>query len=285
MTDEAGIRSHWEAVPVGENIVGSLARDFGGDYRAFFAAYDRWLYSSQGHILRALDRFDWAGKRVLEIGLGQGSDSEQLIRRGALWSGIDLTRESVERLSMRLRERNLPYEQLVQGSVVDLPFRKQKFDVVYAHGVLHHVPDIERAQAEIKRVLARDGRLVIMLYARNSLNYWVSIWGLRRAGLALICLLGIPARGIYGEHKRLARQLGLRNYLQMKNFIHRSTDGPNNPFSKVYDRKTLLRDFPDFEVVQMFKLWMHAPPLPVDALPGERWLGWHLWAELRPRAA
>jgi len=122
-----------------------------------------------------------------------------------------------------------------------------------------------------------------MLYARKSLNYWVSIRWIRRMGLASICLFRIPVTGIYGEHKRLARELGLRNYLKMKNFIHRSTDGPYNPYSKVYDTNTIIRDFPAFEILRTFKLWMHAPPLPVHGLPGEGLLGWHLWAELKPR--
>jgi SAM-dependent methyltransferase len=283
MIDEVQIRSRWESIPVGENIVGSLHRDFGGDYRTFFEAYDHWLYESQSHILRALNQFDWKGKRVLEIGLGQGSDSEQLIQRGALWSGIDLTRESVERVKRRLAIRNLPFDCLAQGSAVDLPFRDRCFDIVYSHGVLHHIPEIKRAQEEIRRVLASDGRLIIMLYARNSLNYLVSIRWVRRIGLALICLFRIPVVGIYSEHKRLARELGLRHYLKMENFIHRSTDGPNNPYSKVYDTKTIMADFPAFEILRTFKLWMHAPPLPVHGLPGESLFGWHLWVELKPR--
>jgi hypothetical protein len=39
------------------------------------------------HILRALDRLKWEGKRVLEIGIGQGADAEQLIQRGR--AGLD----------------------------------------------------------------------------------------------------------------------------------------------------------------------------------------------------
>lgn len=281
MIDELQIRSRWESSPVDEHVVGRLYRD--GAHAAFFDAYDRWRYKSQSHILQALDEFDWKGKRVLEIGLGQGADSEQLIRRGALWSGTDLTWESVQRVKKRFTIRNLPFECLVQSSAVDLPFRDKQFDVVYSHGVLHHIPEIKRAQKEIRRVLASDGRLIVMLYARYSLNYLVCIRWLRRIGLALICLAHIPARGVYGEHKALARQCGLRNYLTMDNFVHRSTDGPNNPYSKVYDRRTIIEDFPAFEIVRTFKLWMHAPPLPVHWLPGERFLGWHLWAELKPR--
>jgi hypothetical protein len=63
---ERAILAHWESSPVGEeNVAGSLYRNFGGDYGVFFDAYNCWLYKSQSHILRALDQFDWKGKRVL----------------------------------------------------------------------------------------------------------------------------------------------------------------------------------------------------------------------------
>ena len=99
------------------------------------------------------------------------------------WSGVDLTAESVERVRTRLTLRELPYEELRQGSVLDLPFADDTFDMVFSHGVLHHVPDIKQAQSEIHRVLRPGGELVIMLYARWSLNYLVSIALIRRAAL------------------------------------------------------------------------------------------------------
>ena len=68
-----------------------------------------------------------AGKKVLEIGLGEGSDSERLIRLGARWSGVDLTAESVSRVRTRFTLRELPYEELRQGSVLDLPFGDSAF--------------------------------------------------------------------------------------------------------------------------------------------------------------
>ena len=41
----------------------------------------------ENHIPACLDALGVSGKRVLEIGLGQGADSESLIRRGARSSG------------------------------------------------------------------------------------------------------------------------------------------------------------------------------------------------------
>jgi len=283
MADEHEIQSHWQKNPVGENLVGSLGEDFLDDHANFFDAYDKWYYGGQEHVLKALDKFDWRDKRVLEIGLGQGSDAEQLIRRGADWSGVDLTAESIRRVGERLRLRGLHYRKLVQGSATALPFNNGDFDIVFSHGVLHHVPDILSAQTQIRRVLKEDGRLIIMMYARWSLNYQVAIKFVRRLGLMVLYVLPIDFSGIYAAHKRNAQRVGLVNYLKIKNFIHRATDGPDNPYAKVYDRSTLQRDFPDFELVRTFKRYMHAPPLPIHGLPGESVFGWHLWAELKPR--
>lgn len=284
MVKEGDIQFHWQRTPVGENVFGTLKNDFGGDHDAFFTAFDSWRYGRERHILPMLDQIDWCGKRVLEIGLGQGSESEHIIRRGAIWSGIDLTQESVERVRTRLSLRQLDYEELKQASTLDIPFPDKRFDVVFSHGVLHHVPDIKLAQQEIRRVLKDDGRLIMMVYAKNSLNYQVAIKWIRRFGLALIYFLPIPVSGVYKKHKRLAQQAGLFNYLNMDNFVHRSTDGPDNPYSKVYDRAAIEADFPSFAIVKTEQKWMHAPPLPVHGLPGEHFLGWHLWAELKPRA-
>lgn len=224
-----------------------------------------------------------SGKKLLEIGLGQGADSEQLIQRGAIWSGLDLTPESVSRVKTRLSIRNIPYQSVKQGSVLSIPYESKSFDTVFSHGVLHHVPDIQAAQAEIHRVLKPGGELIVMLYARNSLNYLLSISLFRRLGLLAVALTNSRLGGVYDVHLDNARSVGLLRYLRMSNFIHRNTDGPLNPYSKVYTISDVQRDFPDFRIVCAYKQFMHAPPLPVHWIPLHRALGWHLWVHLMAR--
>lgn len=284
---EQVVQSFWSAHPCGDHIVGGLHDRFADDYEQFFAAYDAWRYDQEGHIPACLDRIDWRDKTVLEIGLGQGAESEQLIRRGARWSGLDLTRESVERVRARLSVRGLPHDALKQGSALAIPYEDDSFDHVFSHGVLHHIPDIRTAQAEIHRVLRPGGTLVAMLYARNSLNYQVSIRLVRRAVLAAAYPLRrtrvVSRSALLRQHLDNAERSGLRRYLDLDTFTHRNTDGPLNPFARVYSEREVVRDFPDFELVESFRRYMHAPPLPVRRLPfGDR-LGWHLWVRLRAR--
>jgi len=289
--DEQTIQSFWQEHACGDAQIGGLRERFRGDYEQFFTDYDQFRYQNERHLPVCLAALNVAGKRVLEIGLGEGSESEHLIRQGARWSGIDLTAESIERVRTRLTLRELPYEDLRQGSVLDLPFADGAFDMVFSHGVLHHVPEIKQAQAEIHRVLRPGGELVIMMYARWSLNYLVSIGLIRRA--ALLAAFPLAKAGILkdGEpqstlaaHLGNAREAGLFRYLRLEQFVHHNTDGPANPYALVYDRRRIEQDFPSFRVTRTYKRFMHAPPLPVHRLPGETFMGWHMWAHLQPVA-
>lgn len=205
---ESEIQSFWQRYPCGDMQVGGIQR-YRNDYEAFFKEYDNFRYSKESHIIRCLDKINFKNRDTLEIGLGQGADSEQIIRRGAIWSGIDLTNESVERVKVRFALRELPYKELKQGSVLDLPFDNNSFDIVFSHGVLHHVPNINKAQNEIHRVLKPAGELIVMLYAKMSLNYLLSISILRRLGLIILYFSNYDLGGIYSQHLVNAHNIGL----------------------------------------------------------------------------
>lgn len=282
---ENEVRDFWEANPCGATLVGDLTVEARQDYAEFFDRYDRYRYKKEPHILRNLDAIDLKDKRVLEIGLGQGADAEQLALRGAIYSGVDLTEESVKRVKMRFEIKGLSFDRIEHGSALSLPFEDNSFDIVFSHGVLHHIPEIKKASAEIARVLKPDGELVAMLYAKRSLNYLVAIAGVRRVALLGAYLVGSKADGIVGGHLKNAREKGIWNYLRLKNFVHANTDGPANPYSKVYNKRELAADFPDFDLTRSYHSFMHAPPLPVGWLPLENVLGWHWWVHLHPKKA
>jgi SAM-dependent methyltransferase len=120
---------------------------------------------------------------------------------------LDLTQELVDRMRMRTEIHELPIEDIKVGSALEIPYADRQFDVVFSHGVLHHI-QIRPAEAEIRRVLKSTGSPIIMVYAKHSLNYQVSIRIIRRLGLALLMPVPRKLPGIYERHRKNARKVG-----------------------------------------------------------------------------
>lgn len=112
-----------------------------------------------------------SGEKVLEVGVGIGTDLTQYAKNGAEVYGIDLGQDQVDLTKLNFELRGLQYSELRQASAEELPFEDNSFDLVYSFGVLHHTPDTEKAISEVKRVLNEDGQAIIMLYARGWKHY------------------------------------------------------------------------------------------------------------------
>ncbi len=158
------VRNFWDREACGER--------YGDDQ-------DRLRYELEPEIAAFADFGSTAGLRVLEIGVGMGSDSVRFAEAGALLTGIDLTDRAVEITRERLSVRGLAADIRV-ADAESLPFADSSFDVVYSWGVLHHTPNTPRALLEAERVLALGGRLKVMLYHRRS---WVAFGAWARFGL------------------------------------------------------------------------------------------------------
>jgi SAM-dependent methyltransferase len=114
-------------------------------------------------------QFDrWAGKRVLEVGCGAGSDLLRFAEAGARATGIDLSPRSASLTKTRLRLYNCQGNVLI-ADAERLPFKTDSFDLVYSWGVLHHTPDTEQSIKEVYRVTRLGGKICVMLYHRHSL--------------------------------------------------------------------------------------------------------------------
>jgi len=143
--------------------------------REFFDSVERHRYTEYAPWMPRLMEFDkFGGKRLLEIGCGMGTDLLQFARGGADCTGIDLTPRSVEITRHRFALYGAPGTFMISDGE-RLPFRSETFDVVYSNGVLHHTPDTPGAIREVHRVLRPRGIAKVMLYHRNSLNYWIEI--------------------------------------------------------------------------------------------------------------
>lgn len=109
-----------------------------------------------------LRRFS-TNRDVLEVGCGTGLLLERIARFARSAKGIDLSEGMLEKARARSLDVTL-------GSATDLPFADASFDVACSFKVLPHVRDIERALAEMTRVVRPGGMVVIELYNPFSLR-------------------------------------------------------------------------------------------------------------------
>jgi ubiquinone/menaquinone biosynthesis C-methylase UbiE len=96
--------------------------------------------------------------RGLEIGAGTGYFSLNLLRQGILSdvTCTDVSPGMLEELASSAERLHLDVD-TVLCDAESLPFESNSFDVVFGHAVLHHIPDLERAFSEFRRVLKPGG--------------------------------------------------------------------------------------------------------------------------------
>ena len=120
--------------------------------------------------------FEKQNLKILDVGCGTGINLSRLEKYGHVY-GIDISEEAVN----YCRKRG---HKIVQGSVMDIPFSDNSFDVVTSLGVFYHrdVADDLRGMREIFRVLKSGGRLFFFDSAMNCLsgNHDIVFHGIRR---------------------------------------------------------------------------------------------------------
>lgn len=253
-------REQWGQDPCGAES----GREHDLGTREFFEAVENQRYNEYAPWMRRLMGFDqFPGASLLEIGCGMGSDLLQFARGGALCTGIDLTPRSIEITRHRFALYNHKASLMISDGE-HLPFKSNSFDVVYSNGVLHHTPDTEGAIREVHRVLRPDGLAKIMLYHRNSLNFWVEIV-LRRGILA-------------GEYLRG------RSSEQIMSRVIEFSEHEARPLVKVYSRRQARKLFTQFkdvkiDVEQLTRSELRfLSPLVSDSMLGRlsRTIGWNV---------
>ncbi len=107
-------------------------------------------------LLRDLLRSLSGGARVLDLGCGPGQDTRYLASRGFQPVGFDAVRPFLEWARVRHRETRL-----VQGDIIELPFRPHAFTAAWAAASLIHLPkrDVRRALTELRAIMTPGGRL------------------------------------------------------------------------------------------------------------------------------
>jgi SAM-dependent methyltransferase len=130
---------------------------------------------AQARFLEGTNAFDVAlaavvearPRRLLEVGCGMGQFAAAVAERtDAEVVATDLSSRMVELASSRGLDARV-------ADVQALPFADAEFDSVAANWMLYHVPDVDRALGELRRVVEEDGTLVATtIGAEHMADVW-----------------------------------------------------------------------------------------------------------------
>jgi len=165
-------KSVWGLSPAGTTSSKAKpnTKEFFDEAFKYRAEYEQpWLYD-------VIPFKSFKNKKVLEIGCGAGFDAYNIAREGAIYTGIDITPENIQRTKTHLSYFNLTGE-ILEADAENLPLKwEEKFDIVYSNGVLHHTPNMKKSFSDAYSVLKDGGEFYVILYHKNSIFYWFTLF-------------------------------------------------------------------------------------------------------------
>lgn len=140
-------------------------------FMTIFPLWKKWIKKIIPHI---------TGEKILEVSFGNGYLMAQYASDKYKIYGIDYNEKMLEIASNKMKKRNIK-AQLSQGNVENLPFPNNTFDTVINTMAFTGYPNGEKAMSELKRVLKKDGKLLLVDFDypknRNRIGYMiVKLW-------------------------------------------------------------------------------------------------------------
>jgi ubiquinone/menaquinone biosynthesis C-methylase UbiE len=180
-----------------------------------------------GKLRKALGKPVGTFDRALEIGAGTGYFSLNLLQAGVIAEAVatDISQGMLDALAATAKRLGLPVE-TVCTEAASLPFPDDSFDLVFGHAVLHHLPDLDAAFREFRRVLRPGG---VVVFAGEPSHYGDRLAAYpKRAALAVAPLW----RRLMGAGERLgfddpdeAREHGLEHFVDVHAFTPHDLGG------------------------------------------------------------
>ena len=132
-------------------------------------------FRAEPHILKFTEFPQWKNKKVLEVGCGLGTVGINFTLNGADYTGVELSKESLEIAKKRFEVYNQSGK-FYLGNAEELSsfVPIETYDLIYSFGVIHHSPHPEKIVSQIKKYMNENSVLKIMLYAKDSWkNYMI----------------------------------------------------------------------------------------------------------------
>jgi ubiquinone/menaquinone biosynthesis C-methylase UbiE len=150
------------------------------DDKADYLAATRTLYHNVDYwrfLLREVWRIDGTPTKLVDFGCGAGWAGLFLLPMlapGSRYAGLDRSEPLLAEGRRRFAAVGLEGE-FTHAEATAAPFDDNSFDVAFAHAVLMHLPEPERALAEMIRVTKPGGLVITVDASQNAINALIHI--------------------------------------------------------------------------------------------------------------
>ena len=108
--------------------------------------------------------------KVLEIGVGTGKNLPYYNFNKIEYTGIDFSEKMLAKANKRF-----PKAKLLEMDAQELQFKDNSFDYIITTFVLCSIPDPVKALKEMRRVLKKEGKIIMLEHVRSK-NKIVALW-------------------------------------------------------------------------------------------------------------
>lgn len=146
------------------------------------------------------------GKKILDLGCGEGGYSRELTKRGAQLVSVDCSSKAIEYAISLARAENLDIEHFVRNSNDLFDIESEQFDIVLCSMMLMDCEDFDGTLQEAYRVLKKGGKVF--------------------ASVLHPCFDGNHETGIGRQGVGIERQVVVKNYFEPKEWtapLHKGT--------------------------------------------------------------
>ena len=170
------------------------------------------------------DGLDLSGRKVLDIGCGGGILTEAIAKHGAIATGIDLSKDSIEAAKIHASQHGLKIDYRYENIEETASKHAGEFDAITCMEMLEHVPDPNQIIAACAKLLKPGGHAFFSTINRTPKAFLFVIIG----GEYILRLL---PRGTH-TYKKLIRPSELKHWTQQNGLeFRRLASLIYNPFT------------------------------------------------------
>lgn len=144
-----------------QNIDIDTVTSFGEEWTKFDAFSDEEIKVAGDQYFDIVPESYYIGKSIMDMGCGTGRWTKYVCKKALSVDAVDPSDAIYVAANFLKEEDNVRFS---KAAVENLPFGDNSFDFVFSLGVLHHIPDTQKAMNRCVSKLKQGGYFLVYLY-------------------------------------------------------------------------------------------------------------------------